>query len=92
MSRVLSETQAVVQADEQVPRIAAVEMAAFALLLPSEPRSEMAGFAFPAKRKYRPAVSRLIPSPRAILLETILDRAKLYIVVCRLTLRTFDMP
>src|ERR1700746_1008269 len=67
-------------------------MAGFDSLSPSEPVVEMAGFAFPARRKYRPTVSRSIPSSRATRRLDHPPSAKLYIVVCRLTLRSFDMP
>jgi hypothetical protein len=52
----------------------------------------MAGFDSLLKSKYRPTVSRLIPSSRAIFLWDHTRSAKVYIVVCRLTFRTFDMP
>src|ERR1700751_5042799 len=41
---------------------------------------------------YWPTVSRLIPSSRAIRRSNHPRSARLYIVVYRLTLRTFDMP
>src|SRR5258708_22221512 len=47
----------------------------------------MAGF---ANRKYRPTVSRLIPSSFAMRRWDHPRSAKLYIVVCKLTLRTLD--
>jgi hypothetical protein len=53
------------------------------------PAIEMAGF---GSRKYRPTVSRLIPKSFAIRRCDQPRWAKLYIVVCRLTLRTSDMP
>jgi hypothetical protein len=53
------------------------------------PVIEMAGF---GSRKYRLTVSRLIPNSFAIRRCDRPRWAKLYVVVCRLTLRTFDMP
>jgi hypothetical protein len=66
-----------------------IEMAGFEASPSSKPVIEMAGF---GSRKYRPTVSRLIPSSFAIRRCDQPRWAKLYIVVCWLTLRTFDMP
>jgi hypothetical protein len=64
-------------------------MAGFESPFPARsPVIEMAGF---GSRKYRPTVSRLIPSSFAMRRCDQPRWAKLYIVVCRLTLRTFDM-
>jgi hypothetical protein len=70
-------------------RLPVIEMAGFADWPSSKPVVEMAGF---DSRKYRPTVSRLIPNSFAIRRCDHPRWAKLYIVVCRLTLRTFDMP
>ena len=51
---------------------------------------EMAGFDSPAVRKYRPTVSQLIPSSRAIRRYDYPRSAKLHMVVCRLTFRRFE--
>src|SRR6202035_4257854 len=70
--------------------VPAIEMAGFDSSFPARlPVIEMAGF---GNRKYRPTVSRLIPNSFAIRRRDHPRWAKLYIVVCRLTLRTFDMP
>jgi hypothetical protein len=78
--------------DSAAPSIPAVEMAGFGLLSPSTPGVEMAGFDSLLNSKYRPTVSRLIPSSQAIRRWDQPRSAKLYIVVCWLTFRTFDMP
>ena len=70
-------------------RLPVIEMAGFGASPSSKPAVEMAGF---GSRKYRPTVSRLIPNSFAIRRRDHPRWAKLYIVVCRLTLRTFDMP
>jgi hypothetical protein len=64
-------------------------MAGFGASPSSKPAIEMAGF---GSRKYQPTVSRLIPNSFAIRRCDHPHCANLYIVVCRLTLRTFDMP
>jgi hypothetical protein len=50
----------------RAPLNAGVRMAGFDSLSPSEPGVEMAGFAPLPRCKYRPTVSRLIPSSHAI--------------------------
>ena len=63
-------------------------MAGFASAAPSTPVVEMAGF---DNRKYRLTVSRSIPSSSAMRRCDHPRSRRLYIVVCRLTLRTFDI-
>jgi hypothetical protein len=55
----------------------------------STPGVEMAGF---ETRKYRDTVSRLIPNSCAMRRCDHPRSLRLYIVVCVLTLRTFDIP